>query len=225
MEALQELWHAVDHQLQRLDFEALWPGFRRCGFALYTQKWACLEGTLLPRPDGFLGNTAPEHEGRYIAIWNVQEDPAPDPEVLAADLVHEMFHAFQFSRGEGRLADELAALDYPEDVENFRVKQAENRLLLRAFHSADLAEKRSLLARFRALRDRRERLIGGAVQFEYLPETVEGMAEYVGTQALAGLSPAKYRRRLGRHPASLSQPSPCCWTCGGWPTTPAPSCC
>lgn len=207
MEFLRELWQAVDRRLERIDFAALWPGFQRCPFALYGEGRACLEGELRPRPQEFLGNTALEFEGRYIAIWNADE-PSPDLEELTADLVHEMFHAFQFSRGESRFADELAALDYPQDVENFNCKLTEDRLLVRAFRTGNLDEKRSLLSRFRALRDRRESLIGGAVQFEYLPETVEGMAEYVGTRALAALSPAKYQRRLERHLAPLAAPTP-----------------
>ena len=49
---LTTLWHAVDDRLNQLDFAALADGFRRYRFALYTEREACLDGALTPRPDG-----------------------------------------------------------------------------------------------------------------------------------------------------------------------------
>ncbi|MDO4827751.1 MAG: hypothetical protein Q4B19_00100 [Clostridia bacterium] len=99
---LTTLWHAVDDCLSQLDFSALADGFRRYRFALYTEREACLDGALLPRPDGFLGNTAVSCEGEFVAIWSMDADPIGDVDRLAASLVHEMFHCHQFACGETR---------------------------------------------------------------------------------------------------------------------------
>ena len=94
-------WYArVREQLDRLDFPALWAGFAPCPFALYTHDTAVLNGEVMPRPAEFYGNTSVCRQGEYLAIWNMEADPPADVAGLAASLVHEMFHSFQFRCGE-----------------------------------------------------------------------------------------------------------------------------
>lgn len=121
---LTTLWHAVDDRLNQLDFSVLADGFRRYRFALYTEREACLDGALMPRPDGFLGNTAVPCEGEFIAIWSMDADPIEDVDRLAASLVHEMFHCHQFACGETRFPSDLALLADPGDARSFEAKHA-----------------------------------------------------------------------------------------------------
>lgn len=189
---LTTLWHAVDDRLSQLDFSALADGFRRYRFALYTEREACLDGALMPRPDGFLGNTAVPCEGEFIAIWSMDADPIEAVDRLAASLVHEMFHCHQFACGETRFPSDLALLADPGDARSFEAKHAENLLL------ADACEQKSLscLKRFAEIRGERRKVHPDMVEQELKVETIEGMAEYVSLRALARLNPAAFERQL-----------------------------
>ena len=101
---LKNWYDRVREQLDRLDFPALWAGFAPCPFALYTHDTAVLNGEMMPRPAEFYGNTSVCRQGEYLAIWNMEADPPADAAGLAASLVHEMFHSFQFRCGGGGVA-------------------------------------------------------------------------------------------------------------------------
>lgn len=97
---LKNWYDRVREQLDRLDFPALWAGFAPCPFALYTHDTAVLNGEVMPRPAEFYGNTSVCRQGEYLAILEYEADPPADVAGLAASLVHEMFHSFQFRCGE-----------------------------------------------------------------------------------------------------------------------------
>lgn len=202
---LQKLHQEATQRLDRLDFGRLWPGFHPFPFALYQGEQMCLGGEVLPRDGTLRGNTAVRYEGELTAIWNVDSGET-DPDLLTADLVHEMFHALQMEQGETRFPDDLAALDYPLDVVNFSRKLTENRLLCRALRAEGREERRTFLAGFRALREARRKALGPMLDQEFLPETVEGMAEYMGLRALSRLSEEKFRRRLEGALRRLEEP-------------------
>lgn len=191
---LPVLWQDVNHRLNQLNFSALADGFRRYRFALYTNREACLDGTCIPLPESFLGNTAVLHEGEFVAIWNMEDDPTDDADLLAASLVHEMYHCHQRTCGETRFPSDLALLAIPGDTQAFEAKHAENRLL------ADACEQKSLvcLKRFAKIRSERRTAHPDMLEQELKVETIEGMAEYVGLQALAHLNPAAFERSLTR---------------------------
>lgn len=104
---LKNWYDRVREQLSRLDFPALWAGFAPCPFALYTHDTAVLNGEMMPRPAEFYGNTSVCRQGEHLAIWNMEADPPADVAGLAASLVHEMFHSFQFRCGEQGWPDDL----------------------------------------------------------------------------------------------------------------------
>lgn len=183
-------WHReVSHQLQRLHFDRLYPGFHSYDFALYDGEQMCLNGEIAPCPPEFLGNTAITYKGRELAIWFLDDTSLPaTPEQLAADLVHEMFHCFQREHGEHRFPDDLSLLDDPSGEEDFWQKREENRCLAAACRNAD----RSLLLRFCEIRNSRLSSLGEAAEQELRVETVEGVAEFVGRKALRDLHPESY---------------------------------
>lgn len=207
MTDLQKLHLEAAQRLDRLDFDRLWPGFHRFPFALYQGDEMCLGGEVLPRDGSLRGNTAARYAGELTAVWDAGSGLA-GPDLLTADLVHEMFHAFQMEQGEARFPDDFAALEYPLDVVNFSRKLAEDRLLCRALRAKARGERRALLGDFRALREARRETLGPVLDQELLPETVEGMAEYMGLRALSCLSEEKYRRRLETALRLLEEPGP-----------------
>lgn len=193
---MRDLYAKVGERLGAVAFDRIYKGFSPFDFALYNSDNVYLSNTVIPYDRRFVGSTCIEYEGRWIAIWAVDQPGVEDPETLAANMVHEMFHAFQRANGESRYPSDLRMLDYPDNAENFMAKYCENQLLADAFLSGDATEARELLARFAASRRYREGLIGDYIDQEYRAETIEGMAEYAGCMALKQLSAEKYARKI-----------------------------
>ncbi len=216
---LTALHRAVARKLNQVDFSTLWPGFAPCPFALYTDEAVCmgkarLQGeTSFPWDSRFRGNTAIPYENGFAAIWDVERDFTGDgtenTALLAANLVHEMFHAYQYGAGESRFPEDIITLDYPFSGENFAAKWKENKLIAAAFQANTPAQGQETLARACALRRQRAGLIGAdMILCESLSETAEGMAEYAGTLALGQLDPDSAQRRVEEYAAKLLNLSP-----------------
>lgn len=204
---MRALYEKVSNKLDAVNFEDLWPGFKRYSFALYTGERIYLEKEDLPWDERFIGNTAILYEGRFMAIWHVEGDGVEassiDVDELVADMVHEMFHAFQLEQGESRYPNDLVALDYPNNIRNYGLKYAENLLLIQAYKEKKSREQGLLMSKFYSIRSERECIIGKMIEYEYSLETSEGMAEYVGLMALKQLSQVKYRVQLDTYINSL----------------------
>ena len=195
-----ELHKQLSDRLNRIDFELIWPGFKRYEFAIYTSEKVQFDNNEIPWDDRFVGNTSIHYDGSYVAIWDVEHDFMNDDsreiDILAANIVHEMFHAYQQENGEKRWPKDLVTIKYPNNIENFNLKYEENKLLADAFEQQDLVKKRTLFNYFCGIRTKRESLIGTMCECEYLTETAEGMAEYAGMLALKMLSMSKYTSKV-----------------------------
>lgn len=195
-----KLYKQLSERLSQINFQLIWPGFKRYRFAIYTSEKVQFEDREIPWNEQFIGNTSIYYDGSYIAIWDVEHDfmnnYTGDIDILAANIVHEMFHAYQKENGEQRWPKDLVALKYPNNVENFNLKYEENKLLVDTFEEQELEVKKILFSSFCGIRKQRESLIGTMCECEYLVETAEGMAEYAGTLALKMLSGPKYTNRV-----------------------------
>jgi len=192
---LADMYGRVDAILNALDFDGLFAGFHKYRFALYNSEEICLDGAVMPYEDGFRGNTSMLYDGEHIAIWNVELDPVDDMDMLACDLVHEMFHCHQNANHEARFPSDLALLRYPDDMDNFTRKYNENRYLASACARRDAAS----FKRFAALRNQRLAAYPDMVRQELRVETIEGMAEYVGLKALRAIDGEKFALAVKRH--------------------------
>ena len=192
---LKNWYDRVREQLDRLDFPALWAGFALCPFALYTHDTAVLNGEVMPRPAEFYGNTSVCLQGEYLAIWNMEADPPADAAGLAASLVHEMFHSFQFRCGEQGWPDDLVLAATEPQPAFLALRAQEHRALA---GGAPLSE-------VLALRQSRAALQPELLLEEARMETIEGTAEYVGRLALAHLSPAACEGACARSAQRLLQ--------------------
>lgn len=199
---LQILFEKVSSLLDAVAFDALWPGFVRSPFALYNESIAVLDSGVIPRDPRMMGNTAISWDNGFMAIWN--SDGTEEPELLASNIIHEMFHAFQYTRGETRFPKDLNMLSYPENAENLSLKLEENRLLAECFELSPEQQKQNLAA-VAALRRRRRELIGPYLDYELYAETAEGMAVYTEMSALRKISAAMYEAALKRSCARLSE--------------------
>lgn len=191
---MKTLYEKVSRQLERIDFEALWPGFHPFPFALYDGIYAVLDGQVMNCPENLRGNTTVVFEGRQIAIWNVGHDLPTDEAPFASKLVHEMFHAFQMQRNETRFPNDLLLAGAELTPEYLAIKAEECRCL----------SEPGGLPRFRALREMRRAQSGGCIREEFLTETIEGMAQYIELCALEQLS-AGERRAGNRQQAALAE--------------------
>ena len=192
---LKNWYDRVREQLGRLDFPALWAGFAPCPFALYTHDTAVLNGEMMPRPAEFYGNTSVCRQGEHLAIWDMEADPPADVAGLAASLVHEMFHSFQFRCGEQGWPDDLVLAATEPQPAFLALRAQEHRALA---GGAPLSE-------VLALRQSRAALQPELLLEEARMETIEGTAEYVGRLALAHLSPAACEGAYARSAQRLLQ--------------------
>ena len=201
---MRKLYDRVADRLTNLDFESIYPGFHRFRFALYNDATIWLEDKEIPQ-QGFYGNTTRVFEGEQIAIWKVDQNPdSYDIDEFTAGIVHEMFHAFQMeSDMEDELPSDLKLLQYPEDENNFLVKQAENELLASSVN-ATKSRKATIYHAIQASRELRRSSIGDFVHQEELIEKWEGQAECSGTLALKQLAYEKYEKRLVDYAAILT---------------------
>lgn len=198
---LPKLSRAISNILQTIDFSASVPGFRPYPFALYTASQICIDGACMPYREEFLGNTAIPWQGSYLAIWNLEDDPVTDPELLSYSLVHEMFHCHQFANGERRFPSDLAMLTLASEA-FYQMQHEENLALADAYTRCDGAA----FARFVALRSARAALQPELFAQQLRTETIEGMAEYAGLCALRRINEEKYREMVPR-PARLCVPN------------------
>ena len=186
---LLQLYNTVNTILNTVDFNALFEGFLKYRFALYTSEEIIIDGKIIPYQDGFRGNTSIFYEGEYIAIWNLEFDPIDDPEQLAYCLIHEMFHCHQYTNNETRYPSDFELLNYPDDIDNFVNKYNENKYLADAYEQHDI----ELLRKFAYIREIRYKVYPSMVCQELKAETLEGMAEYIGLKALESINAEKYR--------------------------------
>ncbi|MCL2404393.1 MAG: hypothetical protein FWC92_02470 [Defluviitaleaceae bacterium] len=200
---MRELYTAVKAELNRVDFNAIWPGWTKpVPFALVGKDQVYLDGREAPLGDGFWANTVITYEGEMLATWIVENPAEEDIQILASNLVHEMFHGFQ-GAWEGRGANEMTLMRYPDDLTTYRIKAAEIKLLLRAYTKSD----HDALADFISLRKSRAQLLGDVAAHEFWCETGEGTAEFAGLCALMQLSPEKFEKHINQnHLQTLSNP-------------------
>lgn len=190
---MKDLYISLQKLINQLDFNKLYPGFRKYNFAIYNKQKVQFENHSIPVDHRFIGNTAIKYNNDYLAIWNVEETTY-DEIVLASKIVHEMFHAWQYDNNEKRFPNEYNALDYHYNQENLGVKIRETSLLIKAFKTDDY----QAIQDFFSLRELRKELYPQELIYESAIETVEGMARFVEIKALEQLDLFKYQKSLNQ---------------------------
>ncbi|KMK75987.1 hypothetical protein [Alkalihalobacillus pseudalcaliphilus] len=197
---LEILYQEVEIRLAKINFSQLWSNFHQYPFALYNEDQVYYNGQYYKKDQRFLANTVIEFENHLVAIWDVSVGLNEDYDVLASNLVHEMFHAFQKERDEKRYANELLLLQYPASEENLRMKAIENIELVSV-----LEGKKESLSTFFGLRQKRRSVIGEFLDEEIKTELIEGGAEFVGTLALQQLDEQKFRARMKDYKTKITR--------------------
>ncbi|SHO53253.1 hypothetical protein [Anaerocolumna xylanovorans] len=202
---MRELYDEIYAILKRVDFKRIWNGFHRYPYALYNDNTVYLRTGEVSYDPAFRGNTCILWKGDLLAIWRVDSEEKVKAEELAAEIAHEMFHAFQQEMGEERYPNDFKLLCYPLDIWNLFGKYNENLLLARSVKEKDREELRRILALIGACRRKRAFLIGDFICEEYRTETLEGMAEYTSLMVLKQIDDKLYEERLEKYRGILGE--------------------
>ncbi len=193
---MERIYKEIQGRIDRIDFDLLWPGFKQYDFAIYNQQSVCFKGHIFPVTDQFIGNTTIKYEGKQIAIWNIHDHDLNDLDLLAAAIIHEMFHAHQVTMGENRFYSDLDALSYPLVYDNLNLKANEFKVLSKAINAKDFNQMQKLFIDFMSIRKKRFALIGENYTYEKSIETVEGTAEYLMLKSLSVLNHYSFEKQL-----------------------------
>jgi hypothetical protein len=156
----------------------------------------------MPIDDRFVGNTAIDFEGEFIAIWQLNEDSNID--LLVSKMIHEMFHAFQNESKDPRFPNEMQAItQYQYNLEQLNVKLAEHKQIVSLIGDFDKDMFKELL------RYRYHRKTHWPYEYAYESqiEVIEGMAQFVELKALKILNKDLYDQSLKRLMSRIVNPT------------------
>lgn len=189
-----------------------WPNFKMVAFALFDDKNVYLFNhpkynypyQVVNRNKQFNGCTLILYEEVPTAI--VDLDLYMDYESVFSLLVHELFHGYQYLKGEKRFPNEMLGITYPLTKENVQLRNEERVQLYQALLEVDKDKKLQYMNHFVAIRDRRSEMINEYFSYEELIETIEGPAWYVELKAFVEKSDLDYGSILHKYGQSLIDP-------------------
>lgn len=197
---MRKIYQEVLRTIKSLDFNLIYPNFKRYQFALYNKETIYLETESIPYQEKFIGNTAITYQNEEIAIWFL-ENTNMHVDVLSSKIIHEMFHCFQKDNHETRWANEMDALNYRYDEQNITIKHQEVAYLIKAFEKVSINDF-NLFAKTRNLRAKNYSV---EVAYEKQIETIEGMATYIELKTLKMLNLHYYEKNISEITDYLKQ--------------------
>lgn len=204
---MKKLYEKIAEKLAQINFNNIWNGFKRCRFALYDDSTVILGAQEFPVDGRFRGNTCIDFEGEYIAIWRVEDSDYQDIDLLAANVVHEMFHVYQRNNMDLDYPNDLKILSLDAGADYYLMKLTENLALCDSIRITDLKEKQKYINNLLAQRKQRSNAYEQLTLEEKKAEQLEGAAEFCGTMALKTLNPEKYQLRIQDYIKKISTPS------------------
>lgn len=199
----------INRELVGADLSNFWPGFKMVAFALFDDEQVYVYNHpkfnvspyKLKRNEQFNGCTLILFEEYPTAIVDVTL--YDDYESIFSLLVHELFHGYQYLRGEKRFPDELLGITYPISKENVQLRNEERIHLYHALVETNKEKRQSCINRFIAIRETRATLIDEHLVYEQLMETIEGPAWYVEVKAYTEKSKQDSREVIMKYGQSL----------------------
>ena len=213
MRKMKNFFEDIEQDLVGSHLDSYWTGFVPVAYALFDKEFVYLFNhpklikspnknyQILERDDQFMACTLILYEDYPTAI--VDLELYHNYASLYSILVHELFHGFQYIKGEKRFADETMGITYPLSKENIQLRSQERLYLYRAVLEKDRVKKRQYLATFISLREKRGNLIDEYLVYENLIETIEGPAWYVELRSFFEKSQQSYRFILEKYGEQL----------------------
>ncbi|WOV87485.1 hypothetical protein QWT69_16810 [Sporosarcina oncorhynchi] len=191
----------ITEVMSTVDFTTYWTGFKPVAYALYDDEnvylfqhpnYPTANGgyAIVPWTEQFMADTLILFEDMPTAIVKIER--YEKLEDLYSILIHELFHGYQYVKGEKRFPDETMGVTYPLSPENVELRDAERASLYAAVITTEPKEQMEHVRRFIAQREKRSLLIGDFMTYENRIETIEGPAWYVELQASADKSALPY---------------------------------
>lgn len=168
---MQELANKIDKELNKLDFDRLFPSFVKIPFALYHDGLLFYPKKIVPY----------EHKVNEAIVNYDKEEPFA---ITVANVVREMFVQYLNRACPRHYPNEMNILNYPENFLNYDYMAYEKKLLLKSYNTKDLNEKLNYLRMFMNVRHVRESIIGNAIYLEFKVETTTGLANYIFLKVL-----------------------------------------
>ncbi|MEQ6356018.1 peptide ABC transporter permease [Lysinibacillus sp. M3] len=190
-----------------------WSGFDSVAYALYDKSYVYLFNhprmkknqqnnyQILNWDEQFIGCTLILYNDYPTAIVNIEL--FENYESLYSILVHELFHGFQYVKGETRFANEILGITYPLTKENVELRNQERANLFSAVLENNIIKKKLYLNTFIALREKRAVMFKNNLLYENLIETIEGPAWYVELKAYSEKTPIDYKSVLKKYGQDL----------------------
>lgn len=203
----------IAKDLVKENLQKYWTDFELVAYAIFDKNSVYLfnhpkHQDVHPHPykvlswnEQFVGNTIILYEGFPTAI--VDMEMYHDYEGLYSILVHELFHGYQYIKGEKRFPDEILGITYPITEENAELRNRERRNLYDALMETDISKKQEFLKGFIELREERAKRMKEYVTYENLVESVEGPAWYVELKAYSKKSRLAHELVLQKYGANL----------------------
>lgn len=203
----------ISQDLINSNLNHYWSGFESVAYALYDKNYVYLFNhprmkkseqdnyQIFNWDERFIGCTLILYNDYPTAI--VDMDVCVNYESLYSLLVHELFHGFQYVKGETRFADEILGITYPLSKENVELRNQERINLFSAVLENNILKKKLYLNTFIALREKRASKFPNYLLYEKLIETIEGPAWYVELKAYAEKTPIAYESVLKKYGQNL----------------------
>ncbi|MBK5458237.1 hypothetical protein [Peribacillus sp. TH27] len=202
----------ISQDLVNANLDNYWSGFESVAYALYDKSYVYLFNhprmkknqqnnyQILNWDEQFNGCTLILYNDYPTAIVNIEL--YEDYKSLYSILVHELFHGFQYVKGETRFANEIMGITYPLSKENVELRNQERTNLFSAVLENNIIKKKLYLNTFIALREKRAAKFNNYLLYENLIETFEGPALYVELKAYSEKTPIAYKsvlKKYGQH--------------------------
>lgn len=202
----------ISQDLVNANLNNYWSGFESIAYALYDKSYVYLFNhprmkknqqnnyQILNWDEQFMGCTLILYNDYPTAIVNIEL--YENYESLYSILVHELFHGFQYVKGETRFANEVLGITYPISKENVELRNQERANLFSAVLENNILKKKLYLNTFIALREKRAAKFNNNLLYENLIETIEGPAWYVELKAYSEKKPIAYKsvlKKYGQH--------------------------
>ncbi len=197
----------VINYMSEIDLSTYWNGFTAVAYAIYNKEFVHLFNhpkfkneseeafTRLNWSKDFSGaDTLILFADYPTAIINSENHK--DIESIYSILIHELFHGYQFLKGENRFPNEVMGFLYPIIKENIELRNQERNHLFSAVMENDQAEKRKNILEFIKKREKRKLIIGEFIHYENLVETIEGPAWFLESLAKHKVSDRSFEEIL-----------------------------
>ncbi|WP_019156292.1 hypothetical protein [Robertmurraya massiliosenegalensis] len=208
---MENIIERIIQELEQAELQKYWPGFEKVAYAVYNET----EVTIFNHPK-FKHQEKLKRDAHFNACTLIMYEDYPTAivdlqffekfEDLYSILVHELFHGYQYLKGEKRFPDEMKGVTYPVSGENVELRNLERLNLFHALVEKDPAKKKEYLQAFVSLREQRAIAIDEHLTYENLIETVEGPAWYVEMRAYYEKSGLEFSTILRKYGEPLKDP-------------------